>query len=567
MDMKDGFSEQLILNKRINIGAVFRGVALQNLSALIESICDATSQTKSFYFLIISSISLTIASGATTFFGIEEYTNATVAVFTTIGIQGLLFSTSWKLGHSFKNRETSASLMIIYLICLTVSVFFSYSSLFQRVYSDEERLMNRDTIARSVAMGIIPGIKRDISNSLVIAEKEIYNEEYRVWKSNILKISNNKVTSAQKDKQKYAQKSQSYQQEMKFEEDVGGTVFFDKSGNKKISARGRGDIYNGIKKSFDDSESESQYYKNLHDRLLSMKSEITPLFEAIESVPTKENILKLESKCIEFLTIEGSAKEEDKVSCYSNYENNNMAQKIIKRSQIVDSDKICENPSSETIYRGVLDIINKCLSAAIKAGVGASGANDAIKKLEREYGDKSHHSIRAISELMSGNWLSYISLSIAVVLDLLLLLCGILGERRDVFLTMRKPTDLDELGTYPLEVVMSASVNANSEDSEFISRAKSILEISELSVKHSIKDGCPAVISMEKAEEKGLQKEIGVLLSMNLAKPLQKNGEQEYNFIGLRTKLVLILCERISKEKLSARIKKIMEYNEKEGVK
>ncbi len=167
-----------------------------------------------------------------------------------------------------------------------------------------------------------------------------------------------------------------------------------------------------------------------------------------------------------------------------------------------------------------------------------------IDSLERNEGEHTHHFVLVINELLRLNSLAVGSLILAIIIDVLILLCSLLGARHESFLEVDSFKDLIDMKDYPLEVILSSNFDSDEKDNAMIARMKLILKSAEFN-RDSAGEGFPAVLSNEMVRTLGLHKELGVLLSMKLAM-VQDDGS-----VGLKTKFILYMCDQITRKKSS----------------
>ena len=115
--------------------------------------------------LLIASALLSIASGFTTFFGLSEYFPFIISFFVTIGIQSLLFATSWRIGSDYKVGKFSTYTVLIFFVTLSSSIFFSYSSILDKIYNKENRQKDEIFFSQKESIKIVDGLKSEIQNS------------------------------------------------------------------------------------------------------------------------------------------------------------------------------------------------------------------------------------------------------------------------------------------------------------------------------------------------------------------------------------------------------------------
>jgi hypothetical protein len=140
---------------------------------------------------VVASLGLSIASFYTTFIGMTDFTPWPIAALITMGVQLLLLITSWSIGFEMV-KKGKASLVDsgIFVICLTVSVFFSFSALFDAIFDQdlqERTRMTRihGTVERSI--DDLENISRERRSELV--GRLLESDAYASWRKTVLEVS------------------------------------------------------------------------------------------------------------------------------------------------------------------------------------------------------------------------------------------------------------------------------------------------------------------------------------------------------------------------------------------
>jgi len=142
--------------------------------------------------LFVGSLFLSFASFFTTFGGMLQFMPIyIITFFITFAVQSVLFVTSWRIGFMFADKEPISWLdLIIFAICFSISVFFSFSSLFDYIYKPEieqKTSLTRvhDTVEESINELEIFNAQRQ--KDLV---KDLLSQKvYQKWHGNVLKVS------------------------------------------------------------------------------------------------------------------------------------------------------------------------------------------------------------------------------------------------------------------------------------------------------------------------------------------------------------------------------------------
>lgn len=142
--------------------------------------------------LILASLLLSVASFYTTWVGITPFVQYTIfAAFITVGIQSLLLVTSWRIGFMFAGKEPlSVVEILVFMVCLTLSVFFSFNSLFNVIFIAErqqEASLTRVRDGSSAAVTRVEQVLKGRRDEYVAALRQ--SEEYRRWRSDLRAIA------------------------------------------------------------------------------------------------------------------------------------------------------------------------------------------------------------------------------------------------------------------------------------------------------------------------------------------------------------------------------------------
>jgi hypothetical protein len=103
--------------------------------------------------LFLASIVLSVASYYTTYLGLKQYVaadEAWLAASITFGLQAIMFAVAWLAAESLATSfRAFVGYLIIYTVCALVSIFFSFSSLFNSIFDEQQRdLVNADYVRK-----------------------------------------------------------------------------------------------------------------------------------------------------------------------------------------------------------------------------------------------------------------------------------------------------------------------------------------------------------------------------------------------------------------------------------
>lgn len=523
----------------------FRKIVL-SISSYISSLIDigygSGSEKATATVLVLASVFLSIASGYTTYSGLTQYTPPFIAGLITLGVQGLLFGVSWRLGKLYIAGEINPAMWVIWFVTMLVSVFFSYSSLFSTVFSEEQRKENREISSITVGSNILRNLDEDLKNEYSNKKKNINNSSYIQWKSKINIAINNSIKYGENELQgrliKYNLLLNKYKKEIR----VGGTVYTNSNGKEAVTRAGSGEIADKYKK---EAEKYKTYdldpYKKTSENFLNSRQIILKNIADFDKSKNVEKLNNAYNACVDLV-----AKIEEKtLSCSPELLGENFPKLVEVKKRLDDFQVTCSN---KILEKSSNDIINNLRSCIRLAGVPEEKANNylsQISTLQRNEGNHTHFFIVIINELKRLNYLAIGTFILAVIMDLLILLCSLVASKHNTFLSISSGKDLLQMKNYPLDIILGTNVTPSDSDNEMTRRIKFILNNSYFTLKYLDKK-CSMVIPIDKILELKMHKELGTFFAMNLARPFEKG-----TLIGFRTNFILWMCEQISKKKQS----------------
>jgi hypothetical protein len=518
--------------------------SLRTLSRYLGSVFNLGYGTKSekstLTIAVLSSIFLSLASGYTTYQGLLSYSPHPVALLITLGVQGILFAASWRIAFAALSREYSASLYLIFTVSLVTSVFFSYSSLYTKVYDDKDRDKDRVSLAIAEGRSIVAVIKTGRNEILAPVT---FGEEYKTWKDGLL-ASLNTIREVLRTRTSGVQ-SEIVIFENKYlnEFDHGGTSYTRQNGAKAVSAPGEGPISDGYYRKW------QSYLKFQLPKTLKRESDFVTARERLlrdlaAFEVDKSQIGKLRAVAGVCISIEQEYSPNQSGAC----DLGALDTKLVQQQQVINEvksfDSACRDDFDLKDFNKIIDHVNNCISSS---GLPVPEQNTLLKR-NREFssneGTHAHHFIWITNGLMRLEVLALGSLMMALTIDILILLCGILGSRHESFLNIQTSRDLSSMQDYPLDIVLSTDFEKFKNGDPMLKRIGEVLGACEFNLDTAV-EGYPATLSLEKIKSLGLHKELGVFLSMDLAKPLIGDGNEK--IIGLRTKFILWMCDQGSR--------------------
>ena len=163
-----------------------------------------------------------------------------------------------------------------------------------------------------------------------------------------------------------------------------------------------------------------------------------------------------------------------------------------------------------------------------------------IDTLGKFGGSDVHPFVLCVGELRNLNLLAIGSLIMALVIDILILFCGILAGKADSFLKLKHYDDLQEYMEAAVEVILSVDINRTvASSSPYVNRIIEILRIAKPDIDLA-KEGHPAVIYVDDIKDLKLTQELGVFISLNLAVKSFAGDK-----IALSTRLILWMADQI----------------------
>jgi len=155
----------------------------------------------SLTLIFLASLSLSLASGYTTWDGMTEFTNSSVLSFLmTAGLQGLMLVLAWIIGkelvadslhkqyleasdnRTFKQKLRSyfsffawrhKGIILSFILCAGVSIFFSFDSFFRNIYTDDQRSLAATATARTEVQIITGEVESALKQASIKAQENL----------------------------------------------------------------------------------------------------------------------------------------------------------------------------------------------------------------------------------------------------------------------------------------------------------------------------------------------------------------------------------------------------------
>ncbi len=137
-------------------------------SGFWKDLLDRAKGSPYLLLLFIASVLLSIASFYTTFVGLTPFVAHWIfAFFITAAIQSLLFVVSWRLGFMLADKESVAKIDVgVFVVCFTLSVFFSFNSLFNVMFGEERQQEASLGRARDGAVEVVNDAEQRLKSQL-----------------------------------------------------------------------------------------------------------------------------------------------------------------------------------------------------------------------------------------------------------------------------------------------------------------------------------------------------------------------------------------------------------------
>jgi len=486
-----------------------------------------------YRFLRFSAIALSLASGYTTFQGFCQYTPFVIALLLTLGVQGLLYASAWKIGAAIRSNNLKFLQVVIFSLTMLVSVFFSYSSLLEVIYKKDLRLSDELTEKQNQVAESVSSIKDSISSKIDLTKT--YNEfksQFIVWND-----------TASKDVAKYfadltttLDKSTARQKSLEYS-----------LSKDKKNYLTNPDSINQIH--YSNSTSNEAYNRNnrlfpsltKYDRCRILQVQHDSIFKSIISdnrLITIANISDFQQKKRElFPLVLGN-----KYSSNSIEIPDTLKKQLIQISEInifydfLDSFNVQDYSNIRDLKFKSLKLIDKLPNSFM---IDFSKIKNSLLDLDKYTGSEQHQFVASVTLLNKGHILAVGAFSIAFLIDFLVLFCGILGALPLSYLTLKNYEDIESVMESGMENIFS--MNGQTYNSAFKNKLQLIISNSEPSPIDIAFEGYPTVLRTETIQRLNLGADIGILLST-----FQANTFEGSDDVYLRTRFILWAAENLN---------------------
>jgi hypothetical protein len=507
---------------------------------------DSDRERSLSYTLVVSTLFITFASGYTTWLGLCEYLPRFVALLLTLGIQGLLYAASWRLGGSLNTRAFRLPLLVIYLVTALTSIFFSYSALLDAVYRPAQRQRDQLQRAQIEATDLDVEISSRLDSEFQVAARRV-RQDVRAWYEKLATVADPQLAARESEARRVAAEQELLEKRAAKESAQGGTVAII-AGKRWMTPPGYGPFAQGYEQVADEHRSgelsaAQGRYQELKERLSTIRN-LQQLILKDDAEVTSVNLARLETlrgEVAAILSADGSAAAMLQKDLFSNA--------TMLAAQTAANLESARTGNAVRPKEGVrsVDSLKAALLARLQevSGLAPKVRDELLERVARLgalQGAGTHQFALAIGELMRGNLLAGGALLVAITIDVLILLCGILAARPVSYLDMRSPDDLMDIQELAIQTIMSiAAAELEPADiaSPFVRRCLEILDRADIDTDLAY-SGFPAILSPEAVEELHLL-EVGVLLALRVAERLPNGG------LALRTRFVLWLADLVQR--------------------
>ena len=523
-------------------------IILDYFTSLLGIGYDSNREKTLTHVLIVSSIFLSITSGYTTFNGLCEYVPSFIAVLATFGIQGLLFSSSWRIGVVLV-KTFKPQLLLIFIITLCISVFFSYSALLNQIYSYENRSNTQLNRAKINVTSIFNEKKSSYINNYKNHIKT-YKKQLNDWNQRfniaLKPIVDKQTKLLEYNRNEYKKYEDLYHREL----NEGGTV----TEEGYVTGPGVGTYSKQYKKKYEDYYSKYLIIKHRNEKLNGLVETNNNLVSTLLSKKTINDdsiVIKFRKNYNEIVPI-----------IASNLELKGESKNIFLPDEITELFDIIKDYSEFNEWSEINCNFQRCQNINVLKNNALqcidqmpliesekkSDSQKSISEIGRYYGKHVHHFSLAVNELSSLNVLAIGSLIVALSIDCLILFCGLLAARPESFLNMTSAESLADVQELAIETVFALDLSesfVNSINDPYVKKLAIMLQLGQPDIELAY-SGMPIIIENSLIATTKLSQEIGVLISLQFA-----NKINEFNDIGLRTRFVLWASEQIVNYKLA----------------
>ncbi|HXA19325.1 MAG TPA: hypothetical protein VN380_20205 [Thermoanaerobaculia bacterium] len=495
--------------------------------------------------LVVATIFLTIASGYTTWVGLDAYVPGLIAFFLTLGLQGLVFASSWRLGASINTRAFRIPLLIIFVVTVVTSVFFSYAALLDNVYRPKAR--EHDQLQRGRLTGSI--IAADLAKrqeAVANARLKTFRALLSQWHTSATSATSGLLARKASEVARVNSEHDLLLRTAQRETDTGGTRVTI-NGRLWVTPSGHGDYARSYEseadtylfktlapaqKTFADMLAAAGQVDALTDKMIRSTEEVTPANVA-ELSSARERFLAL-------LRLDASGPISAPDIPANLLSESTDIERLTTGAPAQDATATVAAATSVDSIKG--ELLERVRANTVLDLPARTQMLQRVDDIDNLSGPDVHPFALAYGELRRGNILALGSLIVAIAIDGLIFMCGLLAARPQSYLDMRSPSDLYNIQEVAIETVMALDlddIDLSLVRSPFVKRGVSLLRRAEVDVELAY-DGFTAVVSAEAAHDLRMI-EVGLLLALDLARELADGR------LAFRTRFVLWLADKVER--------------------
>lgn len=495
---------------------------------------------------------LTLVSGYNTYFGLSEMMPRIFALSAMLGVQTLLFATASRVTTVVRIGRSVKATLSIYIITATASIFFAFLSVDGYLNNPEVVRQRQSQQLKELAHSLASSTSKEARERAANIEQEA-EILYLDWQATIgteaskveqdlrtqLILAEKKATAARKKHRRELEK--------------GGSKYRI-NGVWRYSSAGDGEIAKEIDENATNLELQAEALKVRLSDIKSLRMKIareasvsldprqidgrTEIVSSCSALGLAAPLCRFPPALQDLLTETG----------------------VEGRLNDVLASDICSARHPEAPEKWLAKI-EKC-SDSLAIHTDIRDFQERLVEARERLLAAGHAFKRSVGSLKSLDLLSVASLLIAIMVDALILLCGILAARPLNYLQIRRTEDLDEFQELAIsDVLRCKHVSAEMISEPVARRAKDLLDRC-----HLVREGALLHHGLMLTEEGcgEFSSEVNALLSMGLCVPaeeilfelaetpeLRESAERHLRFHGgvaIRTIFALWLCEQISRQ-------------------
>ena len=140
--------------------------------------------------MFVASVVLSVASYYTTYLGLTQYVAPEdwwLAAAITFGLQAIMFATAWIASEALTSSVRAFLVyLMIYILCAAVSIFFSFSSLFNSIFDENQRDAVNSNYLSSFYQEMVLDLGRRQDERLAgLHDTIVQGEAFVAWKTSV----------------------------------------------------------------------------------------------------------------------------------------------------------------------------------------------------------------------------------------------------------------------------------------------------------------------------------------------------------------------------------------------